>query len=407
MNKFNQLILSAGFFAILFGFMLTTLFSPDRPISEIENRTLQTFPAITKSTLASGKFFNNFEEYFTDQFFGRDQFVQTYTYSEVLQEKIQVNDVIVGEDGWLFTPPAAELRTEKINRTVQVLRQFMEKKPEGTDVFMSLVPHKSNILDHLIPPYFDHNYGYDNTQYFIDHRPPSIGIIDIQKQFLQDFTQEELNSFYFKTDHHWNIKGAYEAYKRTIESFNGAVEGFNEVPLAESQLSVQCLQGKEYKGSLNQQMHLLFPSSGENLCSYLPSADGVSMRAMDNAGNVRTSLPEIFGTGLGQPAIRYTNLFTSDYPIIEFENSKAANDLHVVVLKDSYANPIQPLLAQHFKKTTFLDLRYYKEQSVLALLEEQETDVLLMFYNNSNLFGDIYDEALGVELAPGSGNQLK
>ena len=41
---------------------------PDHTSSDMENRTLQTFPKLTFSTLVSGKFESEFETYIADQF---------------------------------------------------------------------------------------------------------------------------------------------------------------------------------------------------------------------------------------------------------------------------------------------------------------------------------------------------
>ncbi|WP_429758351.1 DHHW family protein [Bacillus sp. S14(2024)] len=41
-------------------------------------------------------------------------------------------------------------------------------------------------------------------------------LIDILPFFQKEFNHEELESLYFKTDHHWNMRGAFYAYEYTM-----------------------------------------------------------------------------------------------------------------------------------------------------------------------------------------------
>lgn len=390
MDKISKYILIGGFFVIIFGFLIISVLTPDREISTVENRFLAEYPKVSKSSLVSGEFFKNFETYFTDQIYGRDQFVKAYTSGELVQNKINVNNVVIGEGDWLFSSPATKYRFERIDYTVDALDSLMEQKPAHTEVFMSLVPHKSNILFHEVPPYFDRNFGYENAQYLLQHLPESMHALDVQEQFVKDFSEKEISQFYFKTDHHWNIDGAFEAYKRTVRFMDQELEEFNERPIEEGTLSRVCVEGKDFIGSLNQQLYLPFSTKGENACYYEPPNVKVTVdhKEMD--------LSDIYSVGLEEQTIRYSNLYTGDYGILEYENDEVDNDLHLVVLKDSYANPVQPFFAQHFNKTTILDLRYYDEQTVLSYLKNNHVDILLMIYNNTNLFGEVYDKGLGL-----------
>ena len=49
--------------------------SPDKALSESENRTLQQMPKLNFSTLTNGRFESSFEDYVADQFPGRDSWV--------------------------------------------------------------------------------------------------------------------------------------------------------------------------------------------------------------------------------------------------------------------------------------------------------------------------------------------
>ena len=51
------------------------IFLPDKEYSESENRMLAQFPEFSLANLASGKYMTDMEDYVTDQFFFRDQWI--------------------------------------------------------------------------------------------------------------------------------------------------------------------------------------------------------------------------------------------------------------------------------------------------------------------------------------------
>jgi len=72
----KQKILISLFVITLFVVGLLNMFFPSAAtISELENRTLETIPAITKENFFSGEFFSRVESYYSDHFFKRETFV--------------------------------------------------------------------------------------------------------------------------------------------------------------------------------------------------------------------------------------------------------------------------------------------------------------------------------------------
>ncbi len=74
-QKTKQIVNIAIFALCLMLGGLTNLLSPDRKISEQENRTLAQLPQYSREKLFSGELFTEYENYYADQFFSRDYFV--------------------------------------------------------------------------------------------------------------------------------------------------------------------------------------------------------------------------------------------------------------------------------------------------------------------------------------------
>ena len=78
----------------------------------------------------------------------------------------------------------------------------------------------------------------------------------------------------------------------------------------------------------------------------------------------------------------YAKYYGDDYAEVIFDFSNP-NKQNLLVLCTSYSNAIKQLLASHFNKTYYIDLRHNKDFKVNEYIEENDIDKVL-------LLGDIY-----------------
>ncbi len=84
-NKFTGAMIFLHFVIIIVAILLISIFDTDNTVSEKENRTLATFPDFSISSVFSGEFTGEFEEYYSDTFPMRDvlldinSFITKYT----------------------------------------------------------------------------------------------------------------------------------------------------------------------------------------------------------------------------------------------------------------------------------------------------------------------------------------
>ena len=88
MSKKYSVFITVLFCLFIFGFGIFQFILPDRDFSDQENRFLSQFKAPTADTLRTGKFMEDFEDYITDQFPLRDQWIQLKALSERTLGKI-------------------------------------------------------------------------------------------------------------------------------------------------------------------------------------------------------------------------------------------------------------------------------------------------------------------------------
>lgn len=250
-----------------------------------------------------------------------------------------------------------------------------------------------NMLEDIYPTYINEQIGVENRNYFMNHLPNTIQGIDLYQSFKESYSQSQLKTMYFKTDHHWNIEGAFAGYQKIIQEMNDKSKLFKGKPVQKENLTLVCNNESSFVGSLNLRLYSIIDTSEEKICYYNPvfnSKEG-KVTAKQMTGETLTSINDIYATGLERDKVFYGHLFTWDLPEINFEYQNTGNDLHLLVLKDSYGNPIQPFIAQHFNKTSILDIRHYSEKTVSQYIIDNKIDIVLFVYNDSNLTGQMFE----------------
>lgn len=389
MNRVSSLIMTfmfLGSIIIIGGIMLL---KPDRIKSEVENRNLAQKPVISQQDILSGGYFNKFEEYFNDQFLARDLLIKTYTKLQLELNRTVVNNTVITKNGWLMELPIASVKKSHYHESIQQvneLERFLTNK--DISIYLALAPHKKNILAHLYPAHLKNNAGARGRQYFVNEISSKIHYINLNELFQSKYSTKQLEDMYFKTDHHWNIKGAHTAYQYIISQLE---EDLKDLKQPISNFDIKCNNDARFIGSYNRRLFGLKDYDFEYVCGYFPSDQSnlISFKAVNAKGKVFEHMEEVFGRGINSKELRYSNLSSNDFAEIDFHYRNSSSN-NLLILKDSYANPIVPFLAKHFSKTFVLDLRHYNSMNVYDYIEKHNINAVLILYNDSNFSGELY-----------------
>ena len=86
------------FIILLFLVMIVNVIVPDRKESELENRALESRPRFNLTTILSGDFMEQWEEYLSDQFVGRDTWRGVKVGLDRLGGARMENNIYIGKD---------------------------------------------------------------------------------------------------------------------------------------------------------------------------------------------------------------------------------------------------------------------------------------------------------------------
>ena len=352
--------------ALVGGVSIVNLILPDKTYSATEKRNLQTLPELSIQQLADGSFMEEFDDYETDQFVGRNVWMSIKTTVERLFGKNESQGVLLCDDGYLmeaFLEPDEEL----MEKTIQAVNDFKERYAQ-LDMYFFLVPNDVSVLSDLLPAFAqtgDQNLYIDS---FFEGLDDEITLLDVRELFEEK--KEELQ-LYYKTDHHWTTDAAYEAYLYAADVMDLVVEEYQSGIVTTS-----------FNGALTSKSGFL-ATSLDSISVYLP---------VNTTNYVVTYVEEqrrtvtFYVTDCLSGDDPYQIFFGGNYPQIIIDTD-ADSDRTLLVLKDSFANCFIPFLASSYKQIVVVDPRYYYDDLNLLMQQYQFTDVLFL-YNASTLSED-------------------
>lgn len=381
-----ELLLPICFFLLIFGMLTIHVITTDRKVSEMENRSLTALnKQPTLKEIFTGEYAKHLESYFVDQFPKRDEWLRDYIVFQNSTGKVYLNDkYYLAGDGWIAAKPVMDKDKKILSDFVDELENI-SKDLEEADIpftFYSFPAKATYLLK--APDYMPTDSGQATNKRIHDllkeHHVDEVRLIDYMDRSIP------VEDMYFKTDHHWTIRGAYAAYEALITTLSDRMgEPITPMPYQEEQTF--CLKN-EFLGSWNKILAMTVEND-DKVCYNEPVDFSKTLKVFQRTATkeYQVDVDKYYGIAKGfseNRPINYSEGYSSDSIEINIFNEQPDIDKHVVVIKDSYFNPIQLHVASHFKQLTIIDLRYF-DQPLIQYLEEIQPDYVILAYNDRNM----------------------
>lgn len=345
------------------------LFTGARAFSPLENRNLQQRPALTLAGVTSGRYESRFDDYVSDQFPFRDAWVALKTAIDRLGGRTESNGVYLGGDGYLiqdFTMPSeADYRAN-----LDALAGFLQRHGDLKQYVM-IAPTAVTVERDRLPalaPAGDEGGYLDRLARDLAGAPARF--IDLRAALAGARAQGQV---YYRTDHHWTSDGAHAAYLALSAAAGLSGEA--------ARLERRLLSG-DFQGTLSASSGFL-PGERDALWAYVPPED--EQFVVTYVGENRRSA-SLFAAAHLDTRDQYAVFLDGNHPEIRIETT-AANGRALLVLKDSYANCLIPMLVGDYEKIIVVDPRYFTGR-LEVLMEAEGVNEVLVLYNASTLAGD-------------------
>ena len=368
MGKRYSIFITALFCAFIFGFGIAHFILPDRDFSEQENRYLSQFKApATLDTLRSGKFMEDFEDYITDQFPLRDQWIQLKALSERALGKQENNAVYFGTDGQTlfahYIAPSADELAKRMG--------YVNALADNVDapVYFSLVPDKSYVWADRLPanaPNVDDGWTNETVRSLAGQR---VSFIDLYHAMYGD------NVFY-RTDHHWTTTGACQGYFALANAMNNSVTIFAYEPTLVSDSFYGTTWSSAGASWIKpDEMYTWVPEGGEN--------GHITVTRYPEGAPIEGSLYDLSKLEVKD---KYSMFLGGNQPLCIIRNPDGQNG-RLLVIRDSYSDSLAPFLALDYQEIHLFDLRY-NNMSLKQYVVNNNIDQVLVLYSVSNFSTD-------------------
>lgn len=356
MKKIENILTIVLFFAFILGGLVSFIILPDKVFSENENRYLKECPTPKLASITDGSFMEDWDEYMSDQFVARDDFMLMGNGYKFALGMRDFNGVFIGKDGYLINVMNPNgLDEERIHKNIKNINRFISNSE--CKVSFMLVPDASMLLNDKLPKGIGMEWEW---QLLKDIRSSINGAVIVEPEKSMNNSNEQL---YYYTDHHWTGYGAYMAYEEYCKT--------TEIKTYDAELEVIT---DEFYGSLYSKV------------LYAPIADEI---VIDKS---KKDI-EIIADGKAKTLYDYSSLNQKDKYLVFQGGNYGVTEIPgtgegvILVIKDSFANSFVPYLTDNYEKIIMLDMRYYMGSPKALIDRFGVTDVLIL-YSVSNFVTD-------------------
>lgn len=358
MKRIMQITTAVIFCVFIGGFGLLHLILPDKSFSPTENRNLMELPEFSWDALVDGSFTADLEEYLSDQFPMRDDWMGLKARYEYLLGKREFHNVFLAGD----TLISNITDTSRAEQNLAYIEKLLEKTDKP--VYLGLIPTAAEIWKDKLP------YGaetFDQLAYLEKANDLGAVWVDIYGA-LAEHSDEQI---YYRTDHHWTSLGAYYGYAAFLEAAGIEVPELGEGTTVSDQFF-----GTLYSTS---GIHWLQPDTIEHYVS----GEGVTVE------NGQTGeIGGLYVESKLQEKDKYSHFLGGNNPLYIVKNPNAATDKKLLVVRDSYSDSLAPFLSQTYSEIHLIDLRYYRT-SVAMYAEMMGMDEIFVCYSVENFVKDV------------------
>lgn len=345
------------FFAVVWLPLAVMLVTPQRQVSELENRRLASAPELNIEK--PREFTGDFENYFNDHFGFREHLIRLFRILEVQVFRVsQAGRVIFGKDDWLFQAghkqiadirnnwPFNKAELEEWARVLSAKHERLEK--EGIAYLFVFAPNKHLIYPEKLPASMNRVRDRSRVDQLVDYldKHTDVPFLDLRPPLFE--VKNQLRP-YHRTDTHWNAWGAYVGYLAVVEYLRERFPGLQAVELNADDFVKRKTPGSNLARTLSMQDQLteieIYPEKWQPTCA------------------VYEGLPE--------------NFTIDDQNNNPFTTRCKKGHKRLLMFRDSYFLAMMPYLSETFEYIHYFPASPVPLKGMLQVIEQHDPDIVI------------------------------
>jgi len=385
-SRFVDIAVIVVFLAVIYVFAILIYILPDSEYSEQENRYLKLFPEFDSESIIDGSFTESIADYYADQFPLRDFFVGIKGVVETAFLKGENNGAAIGDNGYIVERKDYP-NYEVFDKNLNSISDFAEAmKKTGIPYYVAFAGRSQDVNSIYLSPFFptersDKIWNYAENMFSSNYYLKYIDLCEPLKAAVNtSYSEKNDSQYYYRTDHHWTAEGAYLAYKNIME-----VMGYEW--LDESFFTPELVSESFYGTTWSSAgLKWIEPDS-----IYYYRYDGDDTDYTTTIADSGVSFCGFYDYSYLEKKDKYSSFIGGNHARVDVVKTLNAESERkkLLIFKDSFAHSIVPFLAYHFD-LVLIDLRYYKEKPINAVIDSGADMVLVLNSIGSITETDMY-----------------
>lgn len=334
--------------------------------------------ALGKGDIGVAKFVDQVQEKYPKGFVGKNHFVNLNgLYGRMMGRRVY-NNVILLKNGML-SAPYGEADLEDLEALLTGFASYLEEKE--IPLLYVQAPAKDALSEELFPYGVENHENEDADRLLSSLVRNHIAALDLRPMLAE--TVRDIEACFYRTDHHWTPTGALDALKPITEALGQVLHRSLDLTYADPDLWEKHTIEDWFLGSRGKRVGTLF-AGVDDLIYYTPRFETMLSYAVPHK--------EIFKKGDFTEALiddYYLshcdhfgddpyNIYGNSDPLAQYRNGMAPNDLHLLLIGDSFSIPEAAFLSTMFSEITKVDPRYFTQYTFCEYVNILDPDVVLL-----------------------------
>ncbi len=340
----------------------------------------------------------------------KEEFININGFFARVTGRNHYNEVTKLKNGMLTTEKHVELNMSGLSSTLTSLDKYIESN--GMQHLYVQAPYKLDLNSELLPT-GTVQMGNKNADELLKLLGANgVDYLDLRGNIVA--TPEDVEKYFFKTDHHWNNDGAFYAFQLIMNELNAKYPNAN-IDMSVTDKSNWNIERYEdcFLGSHGKRVGIYYAGL-DDYDLYTPKFEtDMSMYVVNHRAFFSGDFSEAIVTRKEYLTNKdffnetpYVTYVGGDFTIVKMRNPNAASNLRVLFIKDSYTIPVASFMSTAFKEVITIDPRYVKESTIAECIETMRPDIVITMMNPS-VFAQKKYQDLGVSDAVYHSQQTK
>lgn len=324
-----------GFICLIWLAFLVANLIKEKPEASVYSGEFQTvLPYATKENVRTGEYGREADAYLLEHFVNSDKRKGITLKLERVFRNREFGDVYVGNDGYLFKRLLPQDYEGLEQGAISKMQSFLAEFPEAV---IAPIPTKEAIESDKLP-LFAPNYRQDLFCKKVSETLEAENYLDIYS-LLKEHKKEDL---YYKTDNHLTMLATLHIYDYWLSGKSYPPRNYDR--------DTMFVITSDFRGNLCR------PEIPTDVTDSLMILPKTTIRDIDVSYDGGEKWKTMYSKTKLVSGYAYDYYLDGNHGLTEIDTSYSAQGRELILIKDSYANELVPLLVPYYKKIYIIDV---------------------------------------------------